>query len=164
MSRKFAVDRMLGRLATWLRLTGQDASYGSHLRGRALLRHARSESRTVLTRDRSLARKCQGDPEVFLVSSDHFREQLREVVRAFGIDPYRAMFSRCPRCNVPLERIPREAARPFVPRFVFETAPEFVRCGRCRRVYWPGTHAERVREELRRILGPENLDSGENRR
>ncbi|MBI1993814.1 MAG: hypothetical protein HYS67_05255, partial [Deltaproteobacteria bacterium] len=54
---KFAADRMLGRLARWLRVIGQDVAYGPHLSGYGLIRAARREGRLILTRDRALAKK-----------------------------------------------------------------------------------------------------------
>jgi hypothetical protein len=56
MVHRFAVDKMLGRLATWLRIVGQDATYGAHLSGQTLVRHARAEGRTILTRNLRLRR------------------------------------------------------------------------------------------------------------
>src|SRR5689334_24447053 len=53
---RFAVDRMLGRLARWLRVLGHDVAYGSHLGGRTLLDCARREGRLLLTRDTRLVR------------------------------------------------------------------------------------------------------------
>ena len=51
---RFAVDRMLGRLARWLRLLGFDASYRADLPGNRLLTLAAREDRIVLTRDTRL--------------------------------------------------------------------------------------------------------------
>jgi hypothetical protein len=145
--RRFAVDRMLGRLATWLRLLGQDAVFGSHLSGRALLRLARAGDRVVLTRDTRLVK--EPDVQVVFIESDRFREQLQQVVRDCPLEP--ALFSRCARCNEPLVPLSPEAAAPLVPPYVARTAGRFVRCPRCRRVYWPGTHEERIRGELRAL-------------
>ena len=39
-SLKFAADRMLGRLAKWLRVIGQDVIYGRHLSGYGLIHAA----------------------------------------------------------------------------------------------------------------------------
>jgi len=144
---RFAVDKMLGRLATWLRLLGIDAAYGPHLSGRTLLRVARRECRIVLTRDTHLARAAAGVPLLFVVG-DRFRDQLHQVLTTFHIDPFPTMLTRCSRCNEPLEELPRERAAPFVPAYVRETAERFVQCPRCRRIYWPGTHAERMRKEM----------------
>ena len=147
-AQRFAVDTMLGRLATWLRLLGLDATYGSHLSGRALLRHARAEGRTLLTRDRRLLRDAPQQPILF-VESDHFRDQLRQVVRAFAIDPFTHIFTRCSRCNAPVSPIAKSEVEGRVPPYVFSTQDHFVRCQVCHRIYWAATHYERVRVELR---------------
>ncbi len=147
-AQRFAVDTMLGRLATWLRLLGQDATYGSHLSGRALLRHARAEERTVLTRDRRLLREGRHQPMLF-VAGDEFRDQLRQVVHAFGIDPFRHVFTRCALCNAPVLPIAKSDVEGRVPPYVFSTQQHFVRCQVCQRIYWPATHYEHVRAELR---------------
>ncbi len=75
---KFAADRMLGRLVKWLRIIGQDVIYGPHLTGYGLIRAARAENRLILTRDRGLKQK-QPPPFLF-IESDHYRDQLRQVV------------------------------------------------------------------------------------
>ena len=62
---KFAADRMLGRLAKWLRIIGQDVIYGRHLTGYGLIRAARAENRLILTRDRRLKQK-QPPPLLFI--------------------------------------------------------------------------------------------------
>jgi len=144
---RFAVDRMLGRLATWLRLIGEDASWGAHLSGQALLRHASTQRRIVLTRDRHLLR-CQSGPRVVLITSDHVREQLRQVVELFALDPFAHIFSRCVRCNQPVETIAKTDVRDLVPSYVFATQARFARCPQCRRIYWPATHHDHVHREL----------------
>lgn len=145
-SHRFAADIMLGRLATWLRLLGLDTAYGSHLSGTALVRLARREQRIILTRDRRLARQ-RGLPLLF-IDSDHFRDQVRQVVFAFGIDPLDGVFTLCVRCNARLQAIPHAEAAPRVPPYVAGTTQDFRQCPRCHRIYWPGTHHDKVRAEL----------------
>ena len=147
---RFAADVMLGRLATWLRLIGQDTAYGSHLSGATLLRLARKERRVVLTRDNRLARRA--DVERLFIESDSFRDQLRQVVAAYRLDPYSSLLTRCSRCNTPIEEISREQAAPRVPPYVAQTADRFMRCPRCHHIYWPGTHLQRIRTDLHDIL------------
>jgi uncharacterized protein with PIN domain len=147
MVHRFAVDKMLGRLATWLRIIGQDATYGAHLSGRTLLRHARTEGRVVLTRDRRLSRQ-RTDIPLLLIASDHFREQLQQVMTAFGIDPLAHRFTRCARCNDPVVPVPKADIAGQVPPYVYATQTHFVQCPCCQRIYWPATHAERVRREI----------------
>ena len=142
----FAVERTLGRLARWLRILGYDAAWGSHLAGRGLLALARAEGRTVLTRDRRLAASTQPPPRL-LVQSDHFREQLRHVASALGLDGARR-FGRCLECNRPLEPVACEDARTHVPEYVFATQHAFRRCAGCGRIFWDATHRQHVEAEL----------------
>ncbi|MFQ5904743.1 MAG: Mut7-C RNAse domain-containing protein, partial [Candidatus Binatia bacterium] len=77
---RFVADKMLGRLAKWLRIIGQDVAYGPHLSGYGLIRTARREGRLILTRDRGVTRRSP--PEYLLIQSDQFREQLKQVIHA----------------------------------------------------------------------------------
>ena len=143
---RFAVDRMLGRLARWLRILGHDVAYGSHLAGRPLVDRARREGRVLVTRDTRLVRRRDLPPYVF-VTSDHFREQLREVAAAVRLGDA-GVLCRCLDCNVTLAHLPREQVQGRVPAFVWETAEQFLTCPRCHRIYWPATHREHVLREL----------------
>ncbi len=147
---RFAVDKMLGRLARWLRVIGQDVVYGPELSGLVLLRTARRDGRTVLTRDTRLLRRRELPPHLF-IASDHFREQLRQVVAAFGLDAGARLLTRCLDCNVELEGIERSCVRARVPPYVWATQERFHMCPRCRRVFWSATHLDRMRHELDRL-------------
>lgn len=146
---KFAADRMLGRLAKWLRILGQDVVYGPHLSGYGLVRAARKENRLVLTRDRALKKKQP--PAVIFIESDDYREQLRQVIQTCQLQPLRTLFSRCLACNSPLRPRAKESVKEVVPSYVFSTQEKFHECPLCRRVYWPATHYERMLEELRQM-------------
>ena len=146
---KFAVDRMLGRLAKWLRVLGQDAIYGEHLTGYGLIRAAWAEDRLILTRDRRLKQK-QPPPFIF-IESDDFHAQLEQVIRACDLDFQATLFTRCLRCNSPLDDIAKESVETLVPAYVFASQEKFSWCGRCRRVYWPATHHQQMVEELSRL-------------
>jgi uncharacterized protein with PIN domain len=151
---RFAADRMLGRLARWLRILGYDVAYGPHLGGRTLVACARRERRLLLTRDTRLRRDRQLPPHVF-VRSDHFREQLREVAAAVPLRGA-ALLARCLECNRPLDEVSREAARDRVPPYVWETQARFQGCAGCGRLYWGATHREHMLDELTTLgLAPE---------
>jgi uncharacterized protein with PIN domain len=144
---KFAADRMLGRLAKWLRVIGQDVTYGPHLSGYGLIREARREGRLILTRNRSLEKK--GLPPYLLIQSDRFREQLRQVIEACKLDPLERPFTRCVACNSPLEPVTKSEVEGKVPPYVFATQQSYSRCPDCRRIYWPATHQQRMLAELK---------------
>lgn len=146
---KFAADRMLGRLAKWLRIIGQDVIYGPHLVGRGLIRAARAENRIILTRDRRL--KQRQPPPFILIQSDDYREQLRQVIEECGLKPERGLFTRCIECNAVLQPLAKDSAEGAVPPYVFATQEKFSSCPACRRIYWPATHQQRMRDQLRAI-------------
>lgn len=144
---KFVADRMLGRLARWLRVVGQDVTYGPHLSGYGLIRAARKEGRLILTRDRRIRKK--NPPDYLLIDSDRFRDQLRQVIEACGLDPFKEAFTRCVECNAPLQPMGKEAVRERVPPYVFSTQEKFSVCPACHRIYWPATHQHKMVEELK---------------
>jgi uncharacterized protein with PIN domain len=141
---KFAVDRMLQRLARWLRLTGADVLCDPALSGAELLSRARAEGRVILTRDKRL----RTAPDVLYVEAQLFRDQLREVLQHYPFDPRRFAFTRCSRCNELLHAISAEAVARRVPPFVYAQQRQFSICGRCNRIYWDATHPERALREL----------------
>lgn len=142
----FIADRMLGRLARWLRVLGRDVTYSPDLSGAGLVRAARREGRLILTRDRALARR--NPPPYLMIESDRYRAQLRQVIDACRLDPRKDAFTRCVECNTALEPIDKALVEDRVPPYVFATQEKFSFCRGCRRVYWPATHQERMAAEL----------------
>src|SRR5215510_13499202 len=94
---RFLADRMLGKLARWLRILGYDTAYLPQLSPEGIIREGRRQSRLILTRDTRLLRRKDAPPLVF-VQSDHFREQLQQIVDTLQLDPLRALFTRCADC------------------------------------------------------------------
>jgi uncharacterized protein with PIN domain len=147
---KFAADRMLGRLVKWLRIIGQDTIYGPHLSGYGLIRAARADDRLILTRDRGLKRKHP--PALLFIVSDHYRDQLRQVIRTCDLKVVEErLFSRCLRCNSVLQSAPKEFLAGQVPAYVFSSQQRFFSCPVCRRIYWPATHHARMLEEIKNL-------------
>lgn len=147
---RFVVDKMLGRLARWLRLLGYDVLYGPNFSGRGMAEAARRDRRIALTRDRRWLRDPDRPTSLF-VRDDRVRDQLRQVVDELGLDPWSGLFRRCVECNGEVEDVGREAAAGRVPAYVLETQPSFRRCRGCGHLYWHATHVARVHDELRRM-------------
>lgn len=152
----FAVDRMLGRLARWLRALGHDAAYGPELHGPVLVATARREGRVIVTRDTRLARRRDLPPTIF-IAHDRFRDQLLEVARAVPLAP-EGFCTRCLDCNVLLEETTREAVGERIPAHVLATEARVWTCPSCRRVFWAATHIARMRDEMAKLgivcIGP----------
>jgi uncharacterized protein with PIN domain len=84
-----------------------------------------------------------------MIRSDHFREQLKQVIEECGLDPLKDAFTRCAECNTVLESLDKSAIENKVPPYVFATQEKFSFCPSCRRIYWPATHQERMLAELK---------------
>jgi uncharacterized protein with PIN domain len=141
---KFAADRMLARLARWLRLLGADTLWEPATEGAAMLRRSRAEGRVFLTRDK----RFRTAADVVFIQSNDFRGQIREVLARVAFDPIRGAFTRCTVCNSALAEVPRDALARRVPPFVYANNQRFAECPRCGRVYWGGTHPERILREI----------------
>jgi len=137
---------MLGRLARWLRLLGFDTTWEA-LPDEVLVRRALAEKRTVLTRDRRLPQEWTLVP-VCVLQAEDLRGQLAELGLRFGLAAYARPFSRCNRCNEPLEAATVEQVGQAVPDRVRASHHDFLRCPRCERIYWAGSHVARMRELL----------------
>lgn len=148
---RFVADRMLGKLAKWLRVLGYDVVYLKKAQEEEVLKKLQ-EGRTLLTRDRR-ARSWQEKGEIFMVYDNDPRIQLREVVKGLRLQDFDdAILSRCLNCNKPLETVKKEEVREEVPDYVYQKEKEFHRCSDCGKVYWHGSHALRMRQQLREIL------------
>ena len=142
---------MLGSLARWLRLAGFDASYGGAVTGRALAGWARAESRWLLTRDRGLA--AAAGPRAVLIRAAGLTGQIEELRGRLGIQGRPELyFTRCAECNGELAEVPREDVAGRVPPFVAAHAERFRGCPGCGRVYWAGTHVERISARLQELF------------
>ncbi len=153
MEPKFLVDVNVGRLAKWLRILGYDATFIPNADDDLLINVASEEKRTLLTRDSYIMDRrkvASGEVKALLIPSEHVWEQLKYVVDAMGLNSDER-FSRCIECNIPLNPLPKESTRELVPPFVYATQEDFMRCHRCSKIYWKGTHWSNMRQELTKI-------------
>lgn len=129
------VDGMLGRLAKWLRILGFDTAFP---------RTRPSADRLFVT-----ARKSIAYAGAIIVSGEEPREQLRQVLEQAGIRPDpRLILSRCLICNVPVREVQREDVAGKVLDGVFQRSRSFHECPKCGRIYWEGSHVDRIKKRL----------------
>ncbi|HLX38655.1 MAG TPA: Mut7-C RNAse domain-containing protein [Candidatus Binataceae bacterium] len=145
---KFAADRMLARIARWLRMLGADVIFDGSIDGATMLKRARVEGRIVLTRDKRLKTAT----DVYFLDSNLFREQLRAILARYPFDIHRENLSRCSGCNTQLIAVDREVVRTRVPPFVYASNEKFYECPSCAHLYWNGTHPGRIMLEIERLL------------
>ena len=153
---KFIVDVNVGRLAKWLRAVGYDTLFIKEADDDTLVRVGLGEGRTILTRDTQIMERrvvATGQLRAILIEDDDVSDQLRQVVEKLNLDPLKRRFSLCMVCNEPLVSIPKEEVRSEVPPYVVRTQAIFRRCPSCRKVYWQGTHWQRMKSELEKVRG-----------
>ncbi|HKV87168.1 MAG TPA: DUF5615 family PIN-like protein [Candidatus Dormibacteraeota bacterium] len=150
MKPRFLADCNVGRLARWLRALGYDASYHARIEDGALVREAAAESRVLLTRDRDLTRRRviqTGVVRAILIRDDDVIQQLRQVFAELGLELKEAL-TRCIECNAQLESRQAGLVAEQVPPYVRRTQSRYSQCPDCGRVYWAGTHWQRMQEVL----------------
>jgi uncharacterized protein with PIN domain len=152
---RFVLDVHLGKLATFLRLFGFDALFHREADDARLVQTANEEKRVLLSKDRDLigtASLLRG----YLVKADDPRLQVQEVLQKFDLYRLAAPFQRCLRCNALLETVPKQDVVHLLPQRIRESLDEFWRCPTCLRIYWKGSHYQRMSEFIRQVTGGES--------
>ena len=141
---RFVLDVHLGRLAAYLRMLGFDALYRNDYSDEELAETAGGEERRILlTRDAGLLKRSMVTHGYYVRETDA-RGQLREIVQRFDLTRLCRPFTRCMRCNTPLEDAAKEEVAAELPPRTAEAHQEFRRCPGCGRVYWKGAHYRRM--------------------
>lgn len=152
----FVCDAGLGGLARWLRAAGYEASWSPDAGDEALLREARERGATLLTTDSELLqRRVIRDgviPTVWLPPAGHPAEQLALVFRELRLTPRPP---RCMACGGELRVVDKAAVAARIPPRTARWLEEYFVCVRCDRLFWRGTHWQRIQAKLRALgVGP----------
>ena len=147
---RFVADVHLGGLARNLRLLGFDVSYDQHADDRQLLEIMARENRALLTRDRRLLmhRIVQHG---YFPRSQNPEEQTIEVIRRFDLAELTAPFTRCLRCNGPLEEVQKAEIMEKLEPLTKIYYNQFRRCPDCEQIYWPGSHFSKLQKRIEEI-------------
>jgi uncharacterized protein with PIN domain/sulfur carrier protein ThiS len=144
---RFAADAHLGGLARLLRMAGFDTIYRNTIGDAELEALALDERRIVLTRDRELLKR-RGIGYGAYVRALKPQAQLEEVVERYGLAERARPFTLCLHCNTPLHAVARQDVLERLPPMVRATQDAFSACACCGRVFWKGTHWQRMRAML----------------
>jgi uncharacterized protein with PIN domain len=136
---KYVADGHLGGLTRNLRLLGFDVAYRQNADDRELLEVMARENRALLTRDRRLL--MHGIVQHgYWPRSQNADEQTIEVVRRFDLRELIAPFTRCLRCNAPLEEASKADIIDKLEPLTKIHYDQFRRCPDCKQIYWAGSH------------------------
>ena len=140
---RFIVDINAGRLARYLRMAGFDTLYDPCWDDSAILAALQNEPRLLLSRNFDLLKRKQ---VVFgrRIRAEIPLHQLREVTRLFGVRDLSHPFSRCLECNMPLEPVAKREILPRLEPLTICYVDLFSICRGCDRIYWEGSHVEKM--------------------
>lgn len=148
---KFILDVHLGKLAKYLRLSGFETYYEKAYDDNEIIRRALSGHLTVLTRDLGIL-KNKLVTRGYWVRSQLPGEQLREVLIRFDLKNLLKPFTRCTICNAILADAGKiEVEDQLLPktRLYYQ---EYKKCPDCGRIYWKGSHFEKMKKNLEKII------------
>ncbi len=148
---KFILDAHLGRLAKYLRLCGFDTLFDNYYDDPEIVDISVIEKRIILTRDRGILKNSRVTHGYWIRSQDP-EEQLKEVFKRLDLNRQVILFTRCMVCNTLLEEVKKEdiarRLQPGTRRFY----SKFRRCPGCDRIYWNGSHCEKMKEFIDNII------------
>jgi uncharacterized protein len=146
---RFVCDASLGGLARWLRAVGYETEWLETGGADELLRRAKAAGATLVTTDsRLLERSVIRDGEVraeWLPSDLPRTAQLQMLMRDLSLkvrDP------RCMSCGGELRAVAKEDVAARIPPRTARWKDEYFVCSGCDRLFWQGTHWERIARRL----------------
>jgi len=148
---RFVLDVHLGRLARHLRLLGFDTAWGLE-DDDDLAACAVHQDRVLVTRDRGLLMRrtiVQGH----LIRSQDPDRQLDELMVRFSLAGHARPWTRCLACNARPVPVTREQVLERLPPRTRVEHDTFTACPGCDRVYWAGSHRDRLDAIVERVLG-----------
>ena len=140
---KFICDVHLGKLARYLRMTGFDVFHKNNFDDEEIVRISLKEKRAILTKDRGILKRNEVS-HGYWVRSTRVEEQVKEILDRFDLKKEIKEFSRCLECNDLLNPVKKEAIIKQLPPKVAKTQNEFYECLPCKKIYWKGTHYQRM--------------------
>lgn len=147
---RFVLDVPLGKLARSLRLLGFDCLYRNDWSDAELVRISSTEGRILLTRDVGVLMRAAVVHGYWLRQTEA-RKQLREVIRRFDLFARIAPFTRCLRCGGVLQPVDKTEVEAELPSRIARSFDRFDRCGGCAKVYWRGSHYDRMAQFVKSL-------------
>jgi hypothetical protein len=149
---KFLCDQMLGTLAKWLRIYGFDTFFvNSEMDDAKLMEITKKENRILITRDRNLIQSARRENlKTIEIKKTDINEQISTVLGDIKIDNKKVL-SRCILCNTEVEEIKKGDIKTKIPKRVFDNNEKFWFCKKCNKIYWKGSHYEKMFEKINKL-------------
>ena len=150
MEWRFVCDVHLGKLAKNLRMLGFDTAYQNNFSNADIEKIALEENRVLLSRNAAFA-KNQHLRSVTITNEDP-SIQLKNLIEYFSLKDDMHPFTICLVCNGRLQKIAKEKNSSQIPYRAVTYFNEFWQCPDCKRIYWKGSHYERMLKKINTLL------------
>jgi uncharacterized protein len=148
---KFVLDVHLGSLARYLRLLGFDTCYRNDLKDEEIIDLAQTGQRIILTRDLFILKNGKVTHGYF-VRETNPKKQIVEIVGRFDLKDQFKPFSLCLECNGRIIKVDKSSIVSELRENTRKAFLEFYQCKDCRRIYWKGSHYERMLKMVEGLL------------
>ena len=145
----FVVDAMLGNLAKKLRVLGYDSKYFSSIEDDKIISIAKNEKRIILTKNEQLTKIAEKQSvSLVLIRGNDELEQIVQINAKIKLDRFvvDTNNSHCIVCNGKLQSVEKFRIIGKIPEGILEREQEFWMCDSCKKVYWEGTHFQKLQE------------------
>ena len=147
---KFLCDAGLGGLTRWLRAAGYEADWIPDVEDGVLVHEARNRGAILVTTDSMMMeRRILRTGEVralWVPPAFKMHEQLALLLRELNLP---LLQPRCMHCGGSLQLIDKQAFRERIPPKTYVWLNEFFHCQKCGKLFWHGTHWDKIRSQLR---------------
>lgn len=147
---RFVLDLHLGKLAAYLRRLGFDTLYRNDYYDAELALISSQENRILLTRDIGLLKR-KIVTHGYWVRNTNPELQIREILQRFNLFDAIHPFSRCIHCNGAVKAVDKETIAAQIPLKTQENHDEFRQCLDCGKIYWKGSHYEKMLQFIAEI-------------
>jgi len=147
---RFIADAHLGKLARYLRMLGFDSAYERRFENAEIIDRSLSEKRIILTRSPELL-KHNRVTHGYWVRHDDPLDQLLEVLRGLDLSRQAKPFTRCMDCNGGIVAVEKAAITGRINPLILQRFSEFRQCPDCGKIYWKGSHNERMARMISRL-------------
>ncbi|GAB6162839.1 Mut7-C RNAse domain-containing protein [Desulfothermus naphthae] len=147
---RFLVDANVGKLAKFLRMLGFDCFFDWKISDEEIAEIAFFEKRIVLSKDIQLLKRKKilwGK----LIQANSAIDQLKETITFFGLNINTRAFTRCLVCNNKLIPVDKRAIMDRLEPKTKKYYNQFSLCPVCDKVYWSGSHVEKMKELLKSL-------------
>ena len=146
---KFLLENNLKKTGKWLRFLGYEV---------VILTSAMDSNTIEKYRDHIFITTSKKWDPVFsqikirslTVSRESWEEQLAIIMSTFSL-PTELKLTICPECGSELEHINKEEIQDRIPYRTYENIETVTHCKSCEKIFWIGSHIERMKKHLQRI-------------